>query len=150
MKFVYAGQPIKIRNGILCKQGLHVWEMVPLRLNRLWRRWCARMESDGVHWNARITNMDRRREQQLLTWQTTTNVLLKPVGSNAKTSFFFKILNKTPCCSILNFVQTVANVLLHIFSIIEERCKNDLILAYINKHLNWQPKVQLYYSKDGA
>lgn len=82
--------------------------------------------------------------------------LPKPVGSNAKTSFFSKILNKTLCCSSfnlisnLNFVKTFANVLLYISSIVEERCKHDLIWAYANKHLNWQPEIQLQYSKDGA
>lgn len=35
MKFVYAGHPIRSRNGLLCKQGLHVWGMVPLRLSGL-------------------------------------------------------------------------------------------------------------------
>lgn len=79
--------------------------------------------------------------------------LPKPVGNNAKTSFFSKILNKTLCCSSfnlisnLNYVKTFANVLLYISSIVEERCKHDLIWAYANKHLNDNRKFSFNTAK---
>lgn len=58
--------------------------------------------------------------------------LLKPVGSNSKTSSFFKIPNKTLCCSNFNLIlkldslKTFANVLLYISYIIEEQFKHNL------------------------